>query len=57
VPYLERAIADSPSDLVFPDSAGKMMRPDVALESVLRRALGRAGIVNAWVHVCRRGGR
>ena len=30
------------------------MRPDVALENILRRALGRAGIVLGWDHVCRR---
>jgi hypothetical protein len=29
------------------------MRPDVSLESVLRRALGRAGIVLGYSHVCR----
>jgi integrase len=31
-----------------------MMRPDVALEGVLRRALGRAGIVQGYTHVCRK---
>jgi hypothetical protein len=30
------------------------MRADVALESVLRRAMARAGIVEAYRHVCRR---
>jgi len=33
-----------------------MMRADVALESVLRRALARAGIVEGYNHVCRRKG-
>ncbi|MFN0061336.1 MAG: hypothetical protein ACKVPX_02285 [Myxococcaceae bacterium] len=33
-----------------------MMRPDVALEGVLRRAMGRAGIVQGWNHVCRKKG-
>ena len=32
------------------------MRRDVALESVLRRATGRAGIAMGWRHVCRRSG-
>src|SRR5262249_43659056 len=56
VPYLERAIASSPSDLVFPAADGSMMRRDVALEGVLRRAMGRAGIVTGYRHVCRRKG-
>ncbi len=54
VPYLERALDESPSELVFPAEDGSMMRRDVALESVLRRALGRAGIATAWKHVCRK---
>ena len=33
-----------------------MMRRDVGLESVLRRALGRAGIATGWRHVCRKKG-
>jgi len=54
VPYLRVAIERSPSDLVFPREDGSPMRPDVALEDVLRRALGRAGIVQHYEHVCRR---
>jgi len=46
VPFLEIALAWTPSHLVFPRPDGSMMREGVALESVLRRALGRAGIVN-----------
>jgi len=58
VPYLKHAVEASPSDLVFPkdDERGSMMRPDVALEGVLRRALGRAGIVKGYTHVCRKKG-
>jgi len=58
VPYLQHAIESSPSILVFPkdDEGGSMMRPDVALEGVLRRALARAGIVKGYVHVCRKKG-
>jgi integrase-like protein len=58
VPYLKHAIESSPSDLVFPkdDEHGSMMRPDFALEGVLRRALGRAGIVKGYTHVCREKG-
>jgi excisionase family DNA binding protein len=33
-----------------------MFRRDVDLEGILRRALGRAGIVRFWRHVCRRRG-
>jgi integrase len=54
VPFLEEAIRRSPSGLVFPAEDGSMMRRDVALEDVLRRALGRAGIVTGYRHVCRR---
>ena len=54
VPYLREAIAASPSGLVFPDAQGKMMRPDMKLSGMLRRALGRAGIVTGYDHVCRR---
>jgi integrase len=54
VPYLQQALKRSPSELVFPNEQGGMMRPDVALEGVLRRALGRAGIVQGYTHVCRK---
>ena len=56
VPYLESAISASSSELVFPAQDGSMMREDVDLVAVLRRALGRAGIVTGWRHVCRRKG-
>jgi predicted Zn-ribbon and HTH transcriptional regulator len=50
--YLRKAIAASPSELVFPDEAGKMLPKHTALEHVLRRA----GIVTGYVHKCRRQG-
>jgi integrase len=56
VPFLRAAVASSPSELVFPKADGTRMRPDVALEDILRRALGRAGIVTGYTHVCRRKG-
>ena len=56
VPYLEAAISSSPSDFVFPQPNGEMMRQDTGLEHVLRRALGRAGLVTSYQHVCRRKG-
>jgi integrase len=56
LPYLETAIRASPSELVFPATDGTMQRPDVALEGVLRRAMGRAGIVTGYTHKCRKQG-
>jgi len=55
-PYLERAVAASTSDLVFPGPDGKMMSPNSPLEEVLRRALAHAGIVEHYVHICRKKG-
>ena len=56
VPWLRAALDASECLLVFPGSGGQMFRRDVPLESVLRRALGRTGIVRHWRHVCRRRG-
>lgn len=56
VPHLESAIGASPSELVFPQSDGRMMSPGIQLELVLRRGLRRAGIVTGYRHVCRRKG-
>ncbi len=56
VPYLERALAQSPSPLVFPTPDGSMTAEQTGLEHVLRRALGRTGIVTGYKHVCRRKG-
>jgi integrase len=67
--WLRSALETSPSELVFPHvcatscayqkhgcpAPGGMMRRDVALESVLRRAMGRAGIASGWRHIA--GGR
>jgi integrase len=55
-PYLEEAIKASPSELVFPGPGGRMMTKNSPLEEVLRRALGRAGIVTGYEHVCRKKG-
>ena len=54
-PYLETALR-SPGELVFPGRKGEMMRRDVALDRILRRALARAGVVTGYVHRCRRHG-
>lgn len=56
VPLLQAQIASAVGQLVFGDAVGKPMRSDVKLQDVLRRALGRAGIVTGYRHVCRVGG-
>jgi len=53
VPYLREALATSPAELLFPQEDGTQHRLDVALHKVLRRALGRAGLVEGYNHVCR----
>jgi integrase len=55
-PFLEAAIRESPSALVFPRPDGSMHPEDVKLDRVLRRALGRAGVVTGYDHRCRRKG-
>jgi integrase len=55
-PFLEAAMRASKSDLVFPRPDGRQHPPDLQLQDVLRRALGRAGIVTGYEHVCRRQG-
>src|SRR5712692_6220971 len=54
-PYLEAALR-SPGEFVFPGRNGEMMRRDVALDRILRRALARAGVVIGYEHRCRRHG-
>ena len=55
VAVLRRAVAQSPSELVFPDDKGNMRKSSNAkLEVVLRRALVQAGVIDGWEHVCRR---
>ncbi len=53
VPYLEAALARG-SELVFPGHSGKMRTEEADPEKALRRALGRAGLVLGYEHVCRR---
>jgi integrase len=55
-PYLKKAIAASPSELVFPDERGQMLPRHTAMEEILRCAMRRAGIVTGYVHKCRRKG-
>jgi integrase len=56
LPYLRKAISESPSALVFPDSKGKMWPRHRKLEDVLRSAMSRAGLVTGYIHKCRRSG-
>ncbi len=55
-PYLQRAIKRSTCELVFPNANGEMYHEDTKVERMLRGALGRAGIVERYTHVCRRKG-
>ena len=52
-PYLRDAL-DGPGDLVFPADGGGMRSDESDPQKVLRHALGRAGIVLGYDHVCRR---
>ena len=56
VAYLEDAIRQSSSDLVFPNDDGSMRSAESPLQELLRSALGRAGIVTGYGHTCRRKG-
>ncbi len=56
VPWLEEALRRSPSALVFPRPDGSMHSSELAVDEVLRRALGRAGVVTGYEHICRRKG-
>jgi len=53
-PLLVDAMERSPSELVFPRPDGTMCSPELKLDHVLRRALGRAGVVTGYIHKCRR---
>ncbi len=56
VPYLEAAIKQSSSELVFPNEDGSMMSEEASLQELLQSALARAGIVTGYSHICRRKG-
>ena len=53
-PFLEDAIARSPSELVFPRKSGAMGKAWEPFEIVLRGSLNRAGLVLGYDHTCRR---
>ncbi len=54
--YLVDAMEKSPSELVFPREDGSMHAKDIKLQRILRGAMNRAGLVDGWVHKCRRCG-
>lgn len=53
---LRAAMADSPSEYVFPRKDGTRWRADTKLAEMLRVAMGKAGVVTGYAYVCRRGG-
>ena len=55
-PYLAGAMLASRSEYVFPAEDGSMRTRDAKLQMVLVRALGRAGLVLGYRHLCRRKG-
>ena len=55
-PFLEEAFDASKTELVFPAADGSMRTDQTDLQQVLRRAMGRAGLVRSYLHVCRRKG-
>ncbi len=56
LPFLEAAMRASPSQLIFPAADGSMRSREFAVEAILRRAMGRAGLTTGYTHVCRRKG-
>jgi integrase len=56
VPFLSAAVSSSPSEFVFVGLDGEGMRGHLRPEKVLRSAMARAGIVDGYLHVCRRRG-
>jgi len=50
VPYLKAAIENAPGDLVFPRGDGTIRPMRSAPEKVLRAALKRAGLIDAYDH-------
>ncbi|MFM2152291.1 MAG: hypothetical protein RL199_726 [Pseudomonadota bacterium] len=54
MPVLRAALARSTSEWVFPDENGRMRTAEGDPQKVLRHALARAGIVEGYLHTCRR---
>jgi len=54
IPFLEEALNASNGPVLFPRIDGEMRTEEDKLGKRLRSALNRAGIVDGYVHVCRR---
>src|SRR5207253_4277989 len=54
VPYLEAALEASKGSLLFPRADGEMRTEADKLGKRLRSALSRSGIVEGYLHLCRR---
>ena len=54
VPYLQEALEAAPGALLFPRPDGEIRTEDDKLGKCLRSALNRAGIVDGYLHLCRR---
>jgi integrase len=55
-PVIQEAIADSPSEHVFPGADGGKQRDDVKLSKTLQSAFRAAGLVSGWRYICGRKG-
>ena len=53
-PFIEHALGAFPGPYLFPDSKGEPHRPEIKVEQKLRSALAKAGIVEGYIHKCRR---
>src|SRR5262249_11817989 len=54
LPYLAHSLENSPTELVFPGPDGRMRTEEADPQKVLRHAMGRAGLVEGYEHICRR---
>jgi len=54
VPYLQEALDAAPGALLFPRPDGEIRTEDDKLGKRLRSPLNRAGIVDGYLHLCRR---
>ncbi len=52
-PWLERQLREAPGTLLFPAPDGSQRSREADPQKILRSALSRAGIVEAWEHRCR----
>jgi integrase len=54
IPFLREAVQRSPSRWVFPGPDGLMRTSDCDPNAILKTALSRAGLIDGWIHSCRR---